>query len=264
MTYVARLLTFLSAGLALSAVLALVWFDRAHNGDIRTNHLIVAMAVGAGVLVPQSLYHRDRLRLIRRSAMVEGERDRFAAMDPLTGLHTRGVLRKQLRRQAERCVMSSEPLALLVLHIDHFRQINKDYGHHTGDLALIGIGRCIRESARTTDIVARYGDAEFACLLPATDEDAAVGIAERLRQAIPGTQITEAGGQRLTVTVSVGVAAVTGRAAVDPADLFLRADRALLLAKANGNDRVVCARLPAPLYRNAQRDIAPPESPIDV
>jgi diguanylate cyclase (GGDEF)-like protein len=125
------------------------------------------------------------------------------------------------------------PLSALLLDLDHFKQINDTYGHGPGDEVLATVGEAIRSTVRESDFAGRYGGEEFVVLLPDTDLDAAMIVAEKIRKAVAGIQITAVDRR---ITTSVGVASLPLHAH-DTATLIRAADRALYTAKANGRNR---------------------------
>ncbi len=131
-------------------------------------------------------------------------------------------------------------LALTMVDLDHFKQINDRHGHLVGDQALIAVAKVLREGLRKFDVVARYGGEEFVLLLPETDLAGAQIVAERYRKRIEEAQVT-AGSARIRLTASLGVAVFPrdGVAGID--DLIRIADQALYEAKSKGRNRVVAA-----------------------
>jgi len=120
--------------------------------------------------------------------------------------------------------------------VDHFKLLNDSHGHAAGDVALRAIGQAIRSSCRSTDIVSRYGGEEFAVTLPATSNQGAWTIAERIVHTIRSLEI-RFDGRPLPVTASAGVASAVG-SEIRADDLLRRADLALYRAKAAGRDCV--------------------------
>ncbi|MCU0620356.1 MAG: diguanylate cyclase [Gemmatimonadales bacterium] len=164
---------------------------------------------------------------------------RSAAVDLLTGLATYGVLRERLQSEIERSRRSDEPLALLFLDLDTFKQVNDTYGHEAGNAILEAVAAEIRSVVRASDVAARYGGDEFVVILTRTDLLGATRVAEALRVGIEGV------GRRLgypdgCVTVSVGVAEFDPRRPPD-ADVLVTADRALYRAKAAGRNAIAGA-----------------------
>jgi diguanylate cyclase (GGDEF)-like protein len=165
-----------------------------------------------------------------------------SATDPLTGLNNRRVFDQRWSVELARASRFRLPLSLLMIDIDHFKEVNDSCGHAVGDHVLVSVGQLITRSLRTSDIAARYGGEEFAVIAPHTVPDAAAVLAERVRVAVQreaSLALGERAGER-NVTVSVGVAGfedvpLAGR------DVFERADEALYEAKRAGRNRVAVA-----------------------
>jgi diguanylate cyclase (GGDEF)-like protein len=159
-----------------------------------------------------------------------------ALTDPLTGLSRRHVLEEALLREAERLRRTGGSVALVVLDLDHFKQVNDTYGHRTGDEVLARMGTLLRRTSRNIDLPARMGGEEFAVLLYDSGLEGARVYAERLRSYLGQLEVPVPGGM-LRVTASMGVAA--GGDLLDGDALLDAADRALYQAKREGRDRVV-------------------------
>jgi diguanylate cyclase (GGDEF)-like protein len=160
-----------------------------------------------------------------------------AATDGLTGLPNKRAATDALKRMFAQASTTGSPLALLLLDLDHFKQINDQRGHAVGDQVLANVGAVLRSVLRIRDFAGRNGGEEFAVLLPDTDIPAAVAIAERVRTAIaeislPGTDVS--------VTASIGVGGFPEHAST-PDRLERLADAALYLAKRHGRNRVELA-----------------------
>lgn len=158
--------------------------------------------------------------------------------DGLTGLYNHSEFIHQVEAEAGRTLRHGRPLSLLLLDVDHFKQVNDTYGHVAGDMVLQAVAKVLVDQTRPSDYAARYGGEEFAVLLPETEPAAARLVAERIRTAIAALAVdTPAGGVR--VTASVGIAAYPP--ANIPVSHFVdAADRALYAAKRAGRDRVCC------------------------
>lgn len=167
--------------------------------------------------------------------------ERLAAIDELTKLVNRRVLCEQLDLEVARATRFGTLLAVVLLDLDHFKEVNDKYGHAMGDMVLAGVAGLIIKRMRTIDTAGRYGGEELCLLLPGTDSKGALAVADALRQQIAGSRFYESG-QAARVTASFGVAANDGGilTAVEP--LFRAADRALYRAKTNGRNRVEPAR----------------------
>ncbi len=159
----------------------------------------------------------------------------LAVTDPLTGLANRRHFFTLAQQEMERAQRYGRPLAVLLLDIDDFKQINDTYGHAVGDRVLETVGAYCRSSLRAADMVARYGGEEIVALLPETDARAAEEAAERLRA---GIATLDFGPELPCVTASIGVAVYDHADECDVSTLIDRADRALYAAKRGGKDRV--------------------------
>jgi diguanylate cyclase (GGDEF)-like protein len=162
--------------------------------------------------------------------------------DSLTGLANRRYFDERLREELMRAVRYGVPVACLFIDIDGFKRINDTYGHQTGDRALAVVAACVRQQVRLGDTVARYGGEEFAALLQG-DRDDALTVAERVRMAVERLDLQDDHGQRIALTVSIGVAArrVGGTAAGAVSlgrEMIEEADRAMYQAKRNGRNRI--------------------------
>jgi diguanylate cyclase (GGDEF)-like protein len=160
-----------------------------------------------------------------------------AATDSLTGLPNRRALHDSLRRMVAQAGRSAAPLAAVALDLDHFKQINDRFGHEKGDDVLAAVGRLLADTVRESDVASRAGGEEFCILLPDTDLDGALAVAEKLRVAIARLEVP---GVDATITGSFGVATFPLHA-MDTPTLLRKSDRALYVAKQNGRDRVEAA-----------------------
>jgi diguanylate cyclase (GGDEF)-like protein len=170
---------------------------------------------------------------------LQQEMERMAQTDLLTNLPNRRHFMSMAELEVSRTVRYGGELSVLMLDIDHFKNINDTYGHKAGDTVLEKIGALCKQALRDVDIVGRIGGEEFAFLLPQTDREHAVQVAERLRNTIAEAEIAIEGEQSLPVTVSIGVSAYAGTA-TNIAVLLNQADQLLYEAKRSGRNRV-CA-----------------------
>lgn len=158
--------------------------------------------------------------------------------DPLTGLANRRLLDDSLRELTRQAARVREPVALIMLDIDCFKQFNDRYGHQAGDQCLAKVAAAIRGSARGSDLVARYGGEEFVVLLSNTDVEVARVAAERIRKHVAALAHAHEGSPHKVVTVSVGVAALVPQDETAVDQLVERADHALYHSKRRGRNCV--------------------------
>jgi two-component system, cell cycle response regulator len=181
---------------------------------------------------------------IRKKRYTERLRDsvqtsiELAITDALTGLHNRRYLETHIAGLVEQALSRDQPLAVLVLDIDHFKLVNDTHGHDAGDEVLREFALRVRKAIRGIDLACRYGGEEFVVVMPETDLAAATAVAERLRRRIASEPFPiQQGAQGIDVTISIGIAALGGND--DAASVIKRADQALYRAKHNGRNRVV-------------------------
>jgi len=174
------------------------------------------------------------------NARLFGEVRRLATTDELTSIFNRRHFFTLAEREFSRSRRYGSPLSAIMLDVDHFKKVNDTYGHAVGDEVLKAIAARCQSCIRDLDVLGRYGGEEFAIVLPGTVlEQARDHLAERLRQTIADTPVTTARGE-LDLTVSIGVAQVTGTTK-DLAALIDRADGALYRAKEEGRNRVIAS-----------------------
>ncbi|MGX9576822.1 diguanylate cyclase [Mesorhizobium sp. f-mel] len=176
--------------------------------------------------------------------------------DPNTGLFNRRYLEETSSRELRRMERSAQPLVIMMLDVDHFKQFNDTFGHEAGDLVLKQVAATLIEHARDSDVVSRYGGEEFALVMPGCSLEEGAERAEALRQAIRQLHLAHRGRTLGTVTVSFGVAAYPEHGA-GWAELTNAADHALYEAKGEGRDRVIVARSSAPGERQFQLVTSP-------
>ena len=223
-------------------VLAVVDFDE-------RSRLVKALEIGVNDILPkpidpQELAARARTQ-IRRKRYTDYLRDNLdhslelAVTDQLTGLHTRRYMAGQLEALVRRATHGGDPVACLLIDIDHFKKINDGYGHDVGDEVLREFAVRVASNVRAIDLPCRYGGEEFVVVMPDTKLEDAERIAERIRLHVAGSPFRVKGGSELlSVTISVGVAATLGEGD-KPEALLKRADEAVYEAKAHGRNKVV-------------------------
>jgi diguanylate cyclase (GGDEF)-like protein len=157
--------------------------------------------------------------------------DALAATDGLTGIANRRTFQTWLEAECLRSNRYRSPLALIMLDLDHFKNLNDAYGHQAGDEVLKAMGRILSATSRNTDLVARYGGEEFAVILVNADKAAAMEAAERLRARIEAERWPHR-----AMTVSIGIAS-WGPGSDNASEMISRADRALYFSKEHGRNR---------------------------
>jgi diguanylate cyclase (GGDEF)-like protein len=207
-------LTELCIGLIAALVIAVNWF-------------LIALFLPVVTLLQRSLRHADL--------------ENASRVDAKTGLLNAATWQREARVQLSRAARTRTPLAVAMLDIDHFKQVNDTYGHLAGDAVLAALSATLRGLLRDYDITGRFGGEEFVVLLPHTDALTAEQIAERLRAKLAEITVTAGGTSDaevpLRVTVSIGVATLTS-ARRDLDELIAAADAALYRAKAQGRNQV--------------------------
>lgn len=166
------------------------------------------------------------------------ELEELSITDGLTGLRNRRHIMETLDREIARAIRTRRPLAVMMLDVDHFKQLNDRLGHLAGDDVLARIAGAIRSAVRGVDYAARYGGEEFVVVLPETDQAAARDIGDRIRQIVSGTVAAGAGGQPVTVSIGIALHPQDGGTV---AEVLAQADTALYRAKELGRDRVEVA-----------------------
>jgi diguanylate cyclase (GGDEF)-like protein len=173
-------------------------------------------------------------RIVETSAKLAA----LALVDSLTQIANRRALTERLTHEVERSKRYGHPFSCLLIDIDHFKHINDEFGHQTGDSVLVEVARVIAQSVRNTDLAGRYGGEEFMVLAPETRAGDARVLAERIRSRIP--MLSETRPTVPGVTVSIGIASVDSRVG-SPEGLVASADAALYEAKRGGRNQVVMA-----------------------
>ncbi|MFW6363871.1 MAG: GGDEF domain-containing protein, partial [Spirochaeta sp.] len=191
--------------------------------------------IGSG-LVTFGVYHYLRFILTISDVFVRYQTE--AQYDYLTGVYNARTFHAMFNAKAAAAEARNENLTLILVDADHFKDINDQHGHETGDLVLRDLSTILSDSLRSRDVVARYGGEEFAITLGNCGPERAVEVGERIRQMVEAHVFTTAGGQSLRVTVSAGIASFP-RTTKEPGDLFRDADIALYEAKRGGRNRCV-------------------------
>ena len=164
----------------------------------------------------------------------------LAARDPVTGLLNQRALRQQLPIEADRATQSRQPLGVIFADLDHFKHVNDTWGHHAGDIVLAHLAACLRANVRVADIVARYGGEEFIIVMPGQGTTDTALMAERLRMIVADSPIILPDGQRISITLSLGVAILPDDGRTVEA-ILVAADAAMYRAKHSGRNCVCMA-----------------------
>lgn len=165
--------------------------------------------------------------------------------DALTGLFNRPAIFDRLRKDILRARRGGFGIAVIMIDIDHFKQINDRYGHQTGDAVLVDIAERLTQSARAHEYIGRYGGEEFLAIVSPYDQDGALRAAERFRDTVASKTVHN-GEIAIPVTISLGVAIARTPELLDENLLIKAADEALYAAKHNGRNRVELAKLASP------------------
>ena len=186
--------------------------------------------------------------LAARNARLMRDLEDQARADPLTGLLNRRGLEERMSIEVNRALRQETPMAVAIVDIDHFKDVNDVHGHEVGDRVLAWVGAVLARQSRGVDIVARTGGDEFAVLLPDTTAENGRRYADRVLAAVAGTDAAVERAQYglpegLELTVSVGV---SGTNAADAGMLMDTADKALYAAKGEGRNRIVAADMDRP------------------
>lgn len=162
---------------------------------------------------------------------------KMATMDALTGAHNKRYFEERVREEFSFALRNNVPLSLVLFDLDHFKRINDEHGHPTGDHVLRQVGAIARSIVRQEDILARYGGEEFVILLKGSNAQGAVAVAERLRKAVESAALSFEG-RTIGVTVSVGIAVLSGQNFADWSNMLKFADERLYQSKRSGRNRV--------------------------
>ena len=203
--------------------------------------LAAALAMGLLLILPLIRIHlreESKLREMTTLLTARSRKMELAALtDGLTGMQNRRYFDDALKEYLEQFRRIDKPVGLMIVDLDHFKQVNDTHGHDVGDEVLRAIAGCLRGMTRYHDVVARLGGEEFAIVAPNMEIDNFMRFAERIRKAIAATPIA-AGDVLLKVTASVGLAIWDHKETAD--ELYRRADQQLYEAKKGGRNRV-CA-----------------------
>ncbi len=168
-----------------------------------------------------------------RNSLLYKQAIEAATKDPLTGVGNRAAMDTAMAREIELAKRHEQPLCLLTIDIDHFKRVNDQYGHSTGDCVIKAVTEAATLAMRTCDMIFRFGGEEFVVILSNTSAIGAMLMAERLRNQVEETSIC-CDGHEISATISIGVSSLETQDS--PASLFSRADKALYKAKSSGRN----------------------------
>ena len=223
------------------AVAATMRFNASPSGYLDTAYALMVLIVLGGSIALNLRIQRIRARLREKQealAQALAVNRELATRDELTGLANRRAMQDLMDLERRRSQRSGRPMVLAQLDIDHFKRVNDNHGHATGDRALQAFAGVVRSSVRDTDVLSRWGGEEFVLLLSDTRLADARDLLERVRQAVAAMEIPHATGV-LRMTVSAGLAQHLPGDTIE--HTLERADQALYTAKSLGRNRVVLA-----------------------
>jgi diguanylate cyclase (GGDEF)-like protein len=179
---------------------------------------------------------KTHLKIVNQLRLIE----QLSLEDTLTNIPNRRNFDNRMILEWGRAIRDKVPLSVLMIDVDHFKIFNDTYGHQQGDKALQTVANAIRSALkRSSDFAARWGGEEFAVLLPNTDADGAMGVAERVRMSVEESMVASiCNTTKLKVTISIGIATVMPSQEDTIIDLVRQADTALYTAKSMGRNRV--------------------------
>jgi diguanylate cyclase (GGDEF)-like protein len=219
---------------------------------VSQDSLIGALLLGGKVRPPREFRAEELelLNLLAHHAAVVFENARLfesATYEGLTGLLRREAVLEVLEKELQRAARYGRPLTIGMADLDHFKQVNDRHGHLTGDALLQRVAQALAHGLRSADSVGRYGGEEFLLVLPETEIEGAVVVAEKVRSLVEGASVPLEDGGAAGVTVSIGLASLRdlGPGPRTAQDLLAAADRSLYRAKQTGRNRVEPSRVAA-------------------
>ena len=222
----------------------------------RKNDVVQGLQAGADDYVtkpfdPRELRARHAIgaRIIQLEERLRASQEQLhhlATYDALTGLINRRAIREHAEAELARASRTNGLLTLALIDVDHFKAVNDRHGHAAGDLALQMVSDTLAATIRPYDWLGRWGGEEFLAILPGADDAAALGLGERLCEAIAAAPLTLSDAPPVPLSISVGLADGRGRTVAELDLLLQRADKALYTAKREGRNRVCVFRDEAP------------------
>lgn len=224
--------------------LGFLFFSSTGKETYKDIHQDVFLQIGEQVsnLIEKSRLYQQLYELNQKLLMTQSALQHQATHDALTKIYSRGAIIEHLEVQLARCKRQNQPLSIIMLDVDHFKEFNDAYGHLAGDAVLRSVATRMKDCLREYDYIGRYGGEEFLVVLGNTDYDTAVKTATRLNQIVMAETVAF-GDKRLTVTISAGVAVANNCTMLNEDQIIMAADQALYQAKTNGRNRVEASRI---------------------
>lgn len=217
---------------------------------LRNHFLTGVMAIGTGLAIYSVRATILQIRYIGAQHDLQIARDRLeeiSLQDQLTGIANRRSFDRTLESEWHRAMRTRHPLSLLIIDLDHFKNLNDRHGHPFGDRCLIEVANALRgTAARSGDLVARYGGEEFGAILPATSQHDAEVIGARMQAAVAALKIENATDVGRHLSISIGIASYIFPETGSSVALIDAADRALYRAKHSGRNRIEVASMHTP------------------
>ncbi len=207
---------------------------------LKTNQTVILVLIVVSAVLIIGIFCLFTLRLMKQLHSAHAEIEKLAITDELTGIANRRYFMQRFEEEVDRARRYGSSLAMVMIDIDHFKDVNDTHGHPVGDMVLQEVTRLLAANIRTSDLIARYGGEEFAILIPAMTVKDAAQAAEKLRLIIEVNDLALEG-PSVKVTVSAGVAdfdSIRNEEGNLRDKLLRHADKALYVAKANGRNRV--------------------------
>jgi diguanylate cyclase (GGDEF)-like protein len=243
-------------GVSLTAAIVFLYIRLRLRRLIKAAERIAAGEVGVTVgSKPRDRGLEGRLgRAIDSIAIALAETTNAATYDKLTGVGNRQALLVALFSEVERANRYGRPLSVAFVDIDHFKAVNDNYGHASGDVVLRGVAQTIKDNLRASDEIGRYGGEEFMLLLTETDVEEGANLTEKLRNLVAKQRYTVEGGQEISVTISIGIAG-GGGGGLRTDNLVRDADAAMYSAKSLGRNQTY-------IFAEPDEDARVPRAPI--
>jgi two-component system, cell cycle response regulator len=212
----------------------------------RKEDVIKGLEAGADDYLIKPFDHEElrcRVKIGERIISLERRILQLANTDSLTGVMIRRAFMEKMEIEVERAIREHTPLALVIADLDHFKNVNDNYGHQTGDLVLQKFAEQLCTLSRQYDFVGRYGGEEFAICFPGVDDPCLISIAERMREQVANLRVVIVGDSScsIQITASFGAATLQREAKETLTSLIARADAALYKAKRQGRNCVCLA-----------------------